>query len=89
MVEDRVTIDTATILDNVDERQVEFTGEASGERYAFALRYDVLEALAGALPTDPLPLFQRHAARVQTLAADALARDPDQDVIVISENDLS
>jgi hypothetical protein len=89
MAEDRVTIDTATILDNVDERQVEFTGEASGERYAFALRYDVLEALAGALPTDPLPLFQRHAARVQTLAADALARDPDQDVIVISENDLS
>lgn len=89
MAEDRVTIDTATILDNVDERQVEFTGEASGERYAFALRYDVLEALGGALPTDPLPLFQRHAARVQTLAADALARDPDQDVIVISENDLS
>lgn len=89
MAEDRVTIDTAGVLDNIDERQIEFTGEASGERYRFALRYDVLEALAGDIPNDPLPLFQRHMARVQTLAADALARDPDQEMIVISENDLA
>ena len=89
MAEDRVTIDTASILDNIDERQVEFIGEASGERYQFALRYDVLEALVGEVPSDPVPLFQRHVARVQTLAADALARDPDQETIVISENDLS
>ncbi|MCP3733707.1 hypothetical protein M9979_02270 [Sphingomonas sp. RP10(2022)] len=89
MAEDRVTIDTATLFDNVDERQIEFTGEASGERYAFALRYDVLEALAGSMSIDPLPLFRQHQARVQTLAADALARDPDQELIVISENDLA
>jgi hypothetical protein len=36
-----------------------------------------------------MPLFQRHLARVQAIAATALARDPDQDTIVISENDLS
>lgn len=89
MAEDRVTIDTSSLFDNVDDRQIEFDGEASGERYAFALRYDVLEALGGDVPTDPLPLFQRHIARVQTLAADALARDADQELIVISENDLS
>ena len=89
MAEDRVTIDTATLFDNIDERQIEFTGEASGERYAFALRYDVLEALAGSTSIDPLPLFRQHQARVQTLAADALARDPDQELIVISENDLA
>lgn len=89
MAEDRVTIDPATIFDNVADRQIEFSGEASGERYAFALRYDVLEALGGGVPNDPVPQFQRHKARIQTLAADALARDSDQDLIVISENDLS
>lgn len=88
MAEDRVTIAPATVFDNVDERQIEFSGEVSGSDYAFALRYDVLEAIGGEIPTDPLPLFQRHVARVQTLAADALARDPDQELIVISENDL-
>jgi hypothetical protein len=89
MAEDRVTIDTASVFDNIADRQVEFAGEASGERYAFALRYDVLEALAGDATFDAMPLFQRHRARIQTLAADALARDPDQALVVISENDLA
>lgn len=89
MAEDRVTIDTSSVFDNVADRQIEFTGETSGDRYAFALRYDVLEALAGDATFDALPLFQRHLTRVQTLAADALARDPDQALIVISENDLA
>lgn len=89
MAEDRVTIDADTIFDNIEDRQIEFTGEASGERYLFALRYDVLEALAGDATFDAMPLFQRHQARIQTLAADALARDPDQALIVISENDLA
>jgi len=89
MAEDRVTIDQTTVFDNVADRQVEFTGEASGERYAFALRYDVLEAIGGGEPTAPVQLFQHHRARIQTLAADALARDPDQETIVISENDLA
>jgi len=89
MAEDRVTIDPSSVFDNIEDRQIEFSGEASGDRYAFALRYDVLEALAGDATFDALPLFQRHKARVQTLAADALARDPDQALIVISENDLA
>lgn len=89
MAEDRVTIDTNSVFDNSAERQIEFTGEASGDRYAFALRYDVLEALGGEAGFQAMPLFQRHRARIQTIAADALARDPDQDVIVISENDLA
>jgi hypothetical protein len=63
MAEDRVTIDTASVFDNTADRQVEFAGEASGERYAFALRYDVLEALAGDATFDAMPLFQRHRAR--------------------------
>ena len=45
MAEDRVTIDPATVFDNIEDRQIEFSGEASGGTYAFALRYDVLEAL--------------------------------------------
>nr|WP_241768965.1 hypothetical protein [Sphingomonas melonis] len=53
------------------------------------MRYDVLEALAGDATFDAMPLFQRHRARIQTLAADALARDPDQALVVISENDLA
>jgi hypothetical protein len=89
MAEDRVTIDPSSVFDNIEDRQIEFSGEASGDRYAFALRYDVLEALAGEATFDALPLFQRHKARVQTLAADALARDPDQALIVISENNLA
>ena len=89
MAEDRVTIDPSSVFDNIEDRQIEFSGEASGDRYAFALRYDVLEALAGDATFDALPLFQRHKARVQTLAADALARDPDQALIVISENNLA
>ncbi|MBI0476489.1 DUF1488 family protein [Sphingomonas sp. MA1305] len=88
MAESHVTIDTATVFDNVDERQIEFAGEASGERYDFALRYDVLEALAGAVPTDPLPVFQLHSAAAERAATAALARDPDQERIVVSENDL-
>lgn len=88
MAENRVTIDPTTVFDNVDERQVEFAGTASEESYRFALRYDVLEALAGETPTDPVPLFQHHAARIELLAATALARDPDQEIVVVSENDL-
>lgn len=89
MADDRVTIDGTTILDNVEDRQVEFEGEASGDRYPFALRYDVLEALSGSPPADDvIPLFDRYRDRIARMAADALARDTDAAMIVISENDL-
>ena len=89
MAEDRLTIDTATIFDNVNERRVEFAGEASGERYAFAAQYDLLEALAAENPDDrPVQLFHAHADRIARAGVTALARDPDQVLVVISENDL-
>lgn len=50
MAEDRVTIDWATLFDNIGDRQVDFSGEASGERYDFAVQYDVLEALGAQIP---------------------------------------
>jgi ethanolamine utilization protein EutP (predicted NTPase) len=89
MAEDRVTIDTSTIDDDVDLRQVAFEGAVSGTRYAFAVQYDVLEALSTTVPdADAVALFQQHADAIATLAVTALARDPDQEIVVISENDL-
>ena len=89
MSDARVTIDPATLFDNVDERQVEFAGEVGADRYQFALRYDVVEALTGAIPEgDVMPQVQRHLPAMEKLAANALARDYDQELIVISENDL-
>lgn len=89
MSDERVTIDPATLFDNVDDRQIEFDGEADGERYQFALRYGVVEALTGAIPEgDALSDIESHLPTVEQLAATALARDYDQELIVISENDL-
>lgn len=90
MAEDRVTIDTTTLLNDLDERHVEFDGEASGETHRFAVQYDVLEALSGDVPEDDeaVLLVQRHADEIADFAATALARDPDQELVVISENDM-
>ncbi len=89
MAEDRITIDTGTLDDDVDLRQVAFAGELSGTRYQFAVQYDVLEALSAQVPgSDALALFRQHADAIATLGTTALARDPDQETVVISENDL-
>ena len=89
MAEDAVTIDTLTLEDNSDQRQVEFEGEVSGTRYQFAVQYDVLEALSTVAPdTDAVALVQQHADTIASLGVVALARDPDQEIVVISENDL-
>lgn len=89
MAEDRLEIDTATILDNVDERQVEFAAELDGEEYQFAARYDLLEALSGDPPEDDaVDTFNRFIDAVSEAALSALSRDPDQAVVVVSENDL-
>ncbi|SEM79236.1 hypothetical protein SAMN05192583_1253 [Sphingomonas gellani] len=91
MTDPRITIDPASLFDNVDERQVEFSGDADSDRYRFALRYDVVEALAGTVPQDGDAVAQvrQHLPRIEPLAARALARDYDQDLVVISENDLA
>jgi hypothetical protein len=89
MAEDRLTIDAATIEDNTDQRQVEFDAEVSGERYRFALQYDVLEALAAATPVgDAGAIFRAHSETIAIIGVRALARDGDQERITISENDL-
>ncbi|MEG3163845.1 DUF1488 family protein [Sphingomonas sp. PB2P19] len=89
MADDRVTIDSRTLDDNVDRRQVEFEGEVSGTRYTFAVQYDVLEALSTVVPdSGALAIVRQHADTIARLAVTALARDPDQDLVVISENDL-
>lgn len=94
MAEDRISIDSSTVLDNADARQIEFAGEASGERYKFAVRYDLLEALGAEVPSPDSPdenvlaLFRQHTQRIEQIGAHALARDPDQPMVVISENDL-
>lgn len=89
MSDRNVTIDPATLFDNVDDRQVEFAGDAGAERYQFALRYDVMEALTGAIPEgDVMAHVQRRLPEVERLATSALGRDYDQSLVVISENDL-
>ncbi len=89
MAEDRLTIDTATIDDNTDQRRVEFDADVSGERYRFAVQYDVLEALAAVSPvSNAMALFRAHQETIAMIGVRALARNPDQDRVTISENDL-
>lgn len=89
MAEDRVTIDDNTLLDNIGDRQVEFSGEASGDRYDFAVQYDVLEALSARIPSDDaVAIFQHYAADIERAAARALARYNDVGRVVVSGNDL-
>ena len=90
MADHRLTIDTATVFDNIDERRVEFAASVDGEPRAFAAQYDLLEALAAETPDDrAVALFHQHLPRVQELAAIAAARDQDQAIVVVSENDLA
>jgi hypothetical protein len=92
MAEDRASIDGSTILDNVDERQVEFRGEIGGDWYAFAMQYAVLEALSGSQITEGnnvVSLFDRYRDDAAEGAAKALARGPGtQEIIVIGESDI-
>ena len=86
---DRLDIDDSSILDNIDEQQVEFDGEVDGDEYQFAVTYDLLEALSGDAPDgDALDTFRRFQDPISDAALSALARDPDQAMIVVSENDL-
>jgi hypothetical protein len=89
MAADRLEIDNSTLLDNIDERQVEFTAEADGDDYEFAVQYDVLEALSGDTPDgDALDTFNRFSDTIIDAALSALARNADAVPIVVSESDL-
>ena len=86
---DRLDIDKASIFDNLEERQVEFTGEVAGDEFQFAVQYDVLEALSGDVPDgDAAETFGRFVDPISDAALAALARDSDEPMIVVSENDL-
>lgn len=89
MAEDRVTIDMDTLLDNIGDRQVEFSGTASGDRYDFAVQYDVLEALSAQAPDgDGLAMVQLHRAPIEFAAGKALARADGIGRTIVSGNDL-
>lgn len=89
MSECAVTIDAGSFFNDIEARQVEFDGEASGDTFRFAVRYDVLEALAGRLPDgDALVLTRVHGEAVCAAAARALSRAFDRELVVVTENDL-
>jgi hypothetical protein len=86
---DKMDIDLSTLLDNDREQQVEFTGEVDGDEYEFAVQYAVLEALSGDAPEDDaIDMFNRFSDTIAEAGLVALARNSDQALIVISENDL-
>ncbi len=88
MAADRLTIDPASLFDNVDSRHVEFAAEVDGARRAFAASYDLLRALSGEEVGDrAVAVAQHFMAELETAAAAALARDPDQVLVTVSEND--
>ena len=89
MSDGTVTIDGATLEDDPDSHQIEFAGEASGDVYRFAVRYDVLEALCGRRPDgEAVAIARVHADAIAKAAAHALARGYDRELVVVSENDL-
>lgn len=89
MAANQLEIDNATILDNIDEAQVEFAGEVDGDEYHFAAQYDLLEALSGDRPeNDAIDMFNRFVDQISEAALAALSRNADQALIVVSENDL-
>lgn len=89
MGDENVTIDRASLADNPGERQVEFMGDAAGDLYAFAVRYEVLEALSGQRTIDdPLALLGRFTAEIEQAAGRALARNSDVERVIVSGNDI-
>lgn len=89
MAADKMDIVHSSILDNEDESLVEFLAEVDGDEYQFAVQYAVLEALSGDAPEDDaVEQFNRFEDAIAEAGLVALARGPDQAMIVISENDL-
>jgi hypothetical protein len=85
----QLDIDISTIFDNLDEHQVEFSGEVDGDDYQFAVKYSVLEAISGEAPDDDAEVtFNQFIDVVRDAALSALSRDSEPEIIVVSENDL-
>jgi len=89
MAADKMDIDLASALDNVEDHVVEFTAEVDGDEYEFTVQYAVLEALSGDAPEDDaIDMFNRFSDTIAEAGLVALARNNSANVIVISENDL-
>ncbi|CAN5265969.1 hypothetical protein BH10PSE15_BH10PSE15_10280 [soil metagenome] len=89
MAADKMDIDLSSVLDNVEDKVVEFTDEVDGDDYEFAVQYAVIEALSGDAPEDDaVDMFTRFSDTIAEAGLFALARDSDAVPIVISENDL-
>lgn len=89
MAADKMDIVHSSVLDNEDESLVEFLAEVDGDEYQFAVQYAVLEALSGDAPEDDaVEQFNRFEDAIAEAGLVALARNADQAMIVISENDL-
>jgi len=89
MAADKMDIDLASAIDNVEDHVVEFTGEVDGDEYEFAVQYAVLEALSGDVPEDDaIDMFTRFSDTIAEAGLVALGRGNSTNVIVISENDL-
>ena len=89
MAADKMEIDLSTVLDNTHESVVEFSAEVDGDEYEFAVQYAVLEALSGDAPEDDaVEMFNLFSDAIADAGLVALARNSDQALIVISENDL-
>jgi hypothetical protein len=89
MAATRIEIDDATVFDNIDAQQVEFSGEVDGDEYEFVVQYDVLEALSGDPPEgDAADTFNRYVDSITEAALSALSRNPDTNPVIVSENDL-
>ena len=85
----QLDIDISTVFENIDEQQVEFTGEVDGDDYEFAVKYGVLEAVSGESPEDDAEIrFNQFIDVIRDAALSALARNTDASLIIVSENDL-
>ena len=90
MAADKMDIMQSSILDNVEDKLIEFVAEVDGDEYQFGVQYSVIEALSGDAPEedDAMQLFNRCEDAIAEAGLVALARNSDQAMIVISENDL-
>lgn len=84
-----LTIDTATFTNNPTDYQVEFAGTVDGEQQQFAVKYSVLEALAGEQTLeDPLSVAQAQITHLTEAAGKALDRGQASELVTIGERDL-
>jgi len=85
----QLEIDRASIEDNDDARQIEFTAEFDGDERDFAVKYAVLKELSGDEPEhDALELFERFSDELVDICAEAATVRPSADVVVIDVGDL-